>query len=180
MIMMTSACVPRKQGLHQESVLPSSSATEGNIMTSARRLGRAADGRQPQASKPFCFDFTEELIGPRDPLKLAPVPFPLPVRHVEVATAPSAPTLEASSPRFLNVPPRAPFPHTRTTMRSCGMNHGVLTALCIAMLVGTACQAGELGGNPPQVIHPPWRGAIQGKPIQLRTSRRLGRALSEK
>ena len=124
-------------------------------MTSARRLGRAAKGRQPQASKPFCYGFseemcyTEELIGPRDPLKPAPVPFPLPLRHVEVITVPSAPTPEASLPRILNVPPRAPFPRARSAMRSCGSSYGVLTALSMALLIGTACQAGEPGGSPP-------------------------------
>ena len=110
MIMMTLACVPRKRGLHEESVLPSLSATEGNIMTSARRLRRAADGRQPQASKPFFYAFFEELIGPREPMKPAPVPFPLPVRHVDVVTATLLPTLEASSPRSSSVHTFAQFP----------------------------------------------------------------------
>ena len=60
------------------------------------RLDGAAEEGQPSASKKLCLDLLEEmremsherLIGPRDPLKPAPVPSPLPVRHVEVATAP--------------------------------------------------------------------------------------------
>ena len=127
---------------------------------STRRLEGAAEGRQPSASKKLCFELIEEmsherkLIGPRDPLKPASVPFPLPVRHVDIITAPSAPTPEASLPRTLNVHPRAPFPRARSAMRSCGLGHGVLTALCVALLIGTACQAGEPGGSPPSDASP--------------------------